>query len=165
MGEGLTPADYAHSESGQRLAAVLLKSERPYSVIVTNPDEVRKFLRTYEIAFDRIWIPNRADIDGLDHVLASFLEDRLDRVWSINGPTANTCRVILIEYGKQFSGFVDGGTRYVICCMVLPDVSEPPPPENVFLDRHIADSGCLVVRVIFNADARTLVDIECNGNG
>ena len=137
----------------------LLQAYAPYTVIVTDSAIVRQFLQGERISFDDVWIPAEADIQGLDTVFKACLE---------KGPPARRGSWLdagfvlrnLTRYHREFSGFVDEDVRYLICQMVLPDEFERRPPRNEF--SMIAGGGSGVVRVIFDAEKRAVVEVDGN---
>jgi len=146
-----------------------LAGRGPYSVIVTNRQKVRQFLSWEGIHYDEAWIPQTADLDGLEASLRSYLSGQMGKT-SMTGPPMDSGFVLanLRRYNREYSGFYRGGSRYIFCNMFLfwgigtSYVSEYGGPSGGEFT-IIYDGGCGVVRVIFDAQTKTVVNIDCNG--
>jgi len=127
---------------------------RPYSVIVTNPKEIRYFLRSEKIDFDQIWVPEKADVKGLESALKSCLEKKtlattkttFDREYML----AN-----FQDYNRKYSGFFKNGVKYIICDMFIMYDFEDESKGDKF------DEGCDIVLVVFEAKSKKVVRIDC----
>ena len=158
--EGKTPLDYARAPAQQSMVILSDDTKGPYSVIIGKLSNIRTFLYYRWIDFDRIWIPKKADIQGLDLVLKSFLEQNketktdmyFDREFILEN---------LPRYNKEYSGFIKKKTKYVICNMILIlDESLRTLPNNEFTT-GIYDGGCSVVQVVFNLETKKVDRIDC----
>jgi len=140
----------------------------PYSVIVTDPEAVQRFLKFEGIRFDQVWVPEKGDLEGLETVLEMYLDRDTTiptRTWIDHEYVAANLR----RYNREYSGFIRGGAKYIICSMILSSGSQ----GSFYVAEHkqprgktftiIMDGGCMVVRVIFDAKSKTIVSIECNG--
>jgi ankyrin repeat protein len=170
-GAGKTALDYA-SEAGfvdivEALGGdanePLLKDKGPRTIIVTEPPTVRKFLRFQGIDFDDAWIPQKRDLEGLDVVLKSYLEKRTSP-----GTTVLFDRPFVLanlrRYNREYSGFTRDGVKYIICQMVFWGGMSNSFVAKAGRDFSIIfDGGAAIVRVIFEADSKNIVKIECNG--
>jgi ankyrin repeat protein len=159
MGHDLTLPD-PRPEAPADIMRLLMQAYAPYTVIVTDRAAVRGFLKWRGVSFDDVWIPEQADIQGLDPVLKSSLEKGPPER---RGSWLDTDYVLrnLGHYHREFSGFVEDGARYLICQMVLSDEFGARSPHNGFSE--IAGGGSEIVRIIFNAEQRTVEDVGENG--
>ncbi len=137
----------------------ILQAYAPYTIIVTDPIIVRRFLQGEQIRFDNVWLPTEADIQGLDVALKSSLE---------KGPPTRRGAWLepdyvlrnLTRYNREFSGFVEDDVRYLICQMLFFGEFRGTPPQNAFSSVSGGGSGAL--RVVFNAEKKSVVKIEGN---
>ncbi len=138
----------------------------PYSVIIADPEATRKFLTFEGIAFDQIWIPEKADLEGLDSNLRTYLNPEnfvqpntwIDPEYILDN---------LPRYDREYSGFIVNDSKYIICQMILWSgfqgscfIAEYEPGTKF---TRIYDGGCGVVRVIFDAKSKAVISITCNG--
>lgn len=136
----------------------VLRAYAPYTIIVADPVVVRRFLQGYRIHFDDVWSPSEADLQGLDVALRSSMEKGpptrrgawLERDYVLKN---------LMCYNREFGGFVDEGVRYLICQMIFDEFRETPPGNKFSM---VADGGSGVIRVIFDADKKTVVNVDGN---
>ncbi|MBN2133227.1 MAG: ankyrin repeat domain-containing protein [Sedimentisphaerales bacterium] len=139
----------------------------PYTVIVEDRQKIRRFLRFEGIEYDEAWIPKPADIEGLDDVLRTCLEhdvDFVERTWVDSVQLLANFRC----YDREYGGFLEGGSRYIICNMIffgglegsafIPGSDAPGSDFTI-----VYDGGCGVVRVVFDVEKKTVVMIQCNG--
>jgi ankyrin repeat protein len=147
---------------GGRVAGSSPLGAGPYRVIITDPQEVRRFLHfetTRDI--DDVWIPQESDLAGLEESLKAYLEEDVPRrtqTWFDRAYVLASLR----RYDREYSGFVRNGTKYIICQMHRGlDLPIDRTPRNSFTP--ICDGGCSVVRVVFDAQSRSVVGIDCNG--
>jgi hypothetical protein len=142
----------------------------PYSVIVTDPEATRRFLKSEGIRFYQVWVPEEADLEGLETIIEMYL----DRDIPIRADTWIDSEYVLSNlrrYNREYSGFVTvrGGPKLIICSMILSMWSQrsfletegEQPRSKAFT--MVMDGGCSVVRVIFDAKSKSIVSIECNG--
>jgi hypothetical protein len=166
--EGKTALDYARDAGFIDVIKALqgdvtaesFSSKGPYRVIVTDPKSVRRFLGFDGLKFDDVWIPDEKDVDDLEHVLKSYLENNT----ALRTNTRVDRKFVLAHfrrYNREYSGFSKDGSDYIFCSMHLADDFSQKPPENNFT--LIMDGGSAVVRVIFNARTKEVVRIDCNG--
>ncbi|UCG58094.1 MAG: hypothetical protein JSU70_01040, partial [Phycisphaerales bacterium] len=141
----------------------------PYSVIVRDPNATRDFLRFAGIQFNQVWIPEETDIEGLDSVLWTYLDS--DSTYAHTFIDRDHILANLPRYDREYSGFILDDSKYIICSMIAWSgiqggcyvAKYEEPPGTIFT--LIADGGCGVVTVIFDAESKTVVGIECNGEG
>jgi hypothetical protein len=140
----------------------------PYSVIITDPKATQRFLEFEGIKSDQVWVPKETDLEGLE----TTIEKYLDRDTPFHSDTWIDSEYVLANlrrYNREYSGFVRGGTKYIICNMILSAGSggsfyvarSKQPRGKTFT--IIMDGGCMVVRVIFDAENKSIVSVECNG--
>ena len=141
------------------MARHIIQACAPYTTIITAPEAIRSFLKCYAIDFDDIWIPKDDGIRDLGKVLESFLGQDAPKK---RGDWVNREYVLahLHQYHREFAGFIDDDTEYVVLSMHLNDFFREPP-DNTF--SMMSDGGSSVVRVIFDLEAGAVVHIECNG--
>jgi len=135
-------------------------TKEPYSVIIGKLSNIRTFLFHRQINFDRIWIPKKTDVEGLDLVLKNFLEQNVDKKTNMY---FNREYILenLHRYNKEYSGFINNKKKHVICNMILLlDESERNPLNNEFTT-GIYDGGCGVVQVVFNLEIKKVIRIDC----
>jgi hypothetical protein len=120
-------------------------------VIDTPPPSVSPCGRSRDLAAPQRALLEKASLEKDSSVIASSW---LDREYVLRN---------FRRYDREFAGFVDDGIKYLICSMVLSDSFHRPPPNAGFT--IVADGGSSVVRVIFNAENRSVTKIECNAEG
>jgi len=136
----------------------------PYTVIVEDQQKIRRFLRFEGIEYDEAWIPKPADIEGLDEILQARLEQNMGPgMWASSSVRAN-----LRRYDREYGGFLEDGSRYIICNMIffgglegsafIPGYDAPGSDFTI-----VYDGGCGAVRVVFDVEKKTVVMIQCNG--
>lgn len=155
--EGKTPLDYARAPAQQSMVILSDSTKGPYSVIIGKLRNIRTFLCYRWINFDRIWIPKKADIEGLDLILKNSLEQNAN----IKTETYFNREYILENlprYNKEYSGFIKNKTKYVVCNMVLAE-SQGAPLDNEFTG--IYNGGCDAVQVVFNVEIKKVIRIDC----
>jgi ankyrin repeat protein len=142
----------------KELAEYLAAEYGPYSIIVTESKLVRQLLRYLQIEFDGIWIPEETDLEGLDDILRSYLQNTT----VIKAKPHFSRKFILTyfdQYSREYSGITRDGAKYVICQMILPRHFPARPPDNAFSMIHGFANG--VVRVVFDLKNKTVVEIDC----
>jgi len=142
-------------------ARLLIEAYAPFTIIVTDAHEVRSFL-TGLVSFDDLWIPDQVDIQGLDVAVRTALETNSSVIassWLDRDYVLRNFR----RYDRAYAGFIDDGTKYLICNMTLSDSFHPAPIHATF--PIVFDGGSNAVRVIFKAADKSVTKIECNGNG
>ena len=137
-----------------------LDQRKPYTEIITDSENVDKYLRCHGIDHDRVWIPESKDLEGLHDILATHLREKAESQNRSYLPRAHIL-ANLRRYNRQYSGFVMEGRKYIICAMDTVHAFPNNVPDNRFAE--IGDGWWSVVRVIFDAEKRTVVHIECNG--
>ncbi len=147
-------------QTARDLARFLVEACAPYTAIVTDRQSVYHFLTGQEVPFDDVWIPTESDIEGLDSVLKSYLQEphALQRGLS---PDPEYVLKNLRQYHREFSGFIENGRKYVICSMLLSHDIRRNPSNRFSI---VFDGGASVVRVVFDIDTRKVERLECNGN-
>jgi hypothetical protein len=142
----------------------------PYSVIITDQEATRQFLVFEGIDFDQVWIPEQTDLEDLESILRTYL----DSDSPIQAQTWIDHEYILANlprYDREYSGFILDDSKYIICNMVFLSVFkescyiaeyEDPPGSRFTI---IFDGGCGAVRVIFDAESKAIVSMDCNGMG
>ena len=131
------------------------EEQGPYAEIITDVEHVQAYLRCYGIHHETIWIPDSNDIAPLNEVLAARLRDGSGAFWKLN------VQANLRRYNREYAGFTVDGHRYILCAMNLLYDEDDNVPDNRFAD--IGDGWWTVVRVIFDAEKRTVIRLECNG--
>ena len=132
----------------------------PYSVIISDPKATQEFLIFDRVEFDQVWIPEEADLEGLDSTLEALLESDkpiqeniwLDREYILDNFSL---------YDREYSGFILDDSKYIICQMILWGIERDEEPPDRF--SFICDGGCGVVRVIFDAKSKAVIGIGCHG--
>jgi hypothetical protein len=136
-------------------------SRGPYAAIITSPEATRQFLKYQGVPYDDIWTPVTKDLDGLD----TSLNASLDSDTPIKARTWMDREYVLahfLQYNREYSGYIKDGVRYVICQMHGFDdgMRATQTPQTFAV---IADGGCDIVRIVFNAETKGVVSIDCNG--
>ncbi len=161
--QGRTALDYAWDRRFADVVALLggdandpaLAQERLYTVIVRNPTAIEEVLSAGE--YDGAWIPTEADIQGLDLVLKSYLTENT----AIRTRTHANRKEILARlrcYSHEYGGFTLDGTKYILCNLVIMGLSDTPSKESFTL---WFDAYWDITRVIFDAETRTVVRVDC----
>jgi len=145
----------------------LLANKGPYSVIVTEPQAVRRFLKFYVIDFDDVWIPQKADLEGLEYVLKTSLEKNIS-IETTGWFDREFLLARIRRYNREYSGFIKDGTKHIVCNMYVLGgynmyISEAFSRETAGKRfSTIFDGGSAVVRVVFGAASKKVVRIDCN---
>jgi ankyrin repeat protein len=150
--------DDAANKSFAELAEYLVAEYGPYSIIVADPNSARQLLAYWKIAFDDIWIPEDADLEGFDAAVRARLTDPTE----IKAKSHFSRTFILRyfdQYSREYSGIIRNGQKYVICQMILPRSFPNKAPDNAFTMLHGFANG--VVRVVFEPKTKTVVEIDC----
>jgi len=122
--QGLTPFDYTRAPAAPQVVRVRVDGKNPYSIIITSQNEARHFLRSLLIPFERVWIPNKCDIEALD--LKAAIEQGF-RSGSRVSPHIDYLLDHLPEYNQEYAGFIREDRKYVFCNM---DWGEPERDFN-----------------------------------
>jgi len=163
--QGRTALDYAWNRRFTDVVALLggdandpaLAQERLYTVIVRSPAAIEEVLSPGE--YDGAWIPTEADVKGLDLVLKSYLTENT----AIRTRTHANRKEILARlrcYSHEYGGFTRDGTKYILCNLVIMGLSNTPSEES-FTSWFDAHWGWDITRVIFDAETRTVVRVDC----
>lgn len=140
------------------LAEYLVREYGPYSIIVANIESIRQLLRYWRIDFEGIWVPEQADLEGLDDALRFHLQNAK----TIKAKPHFNRKFILTyfnQYSREYSGITRGDNKYIICQMILPRHFPVEPPDNKFTMIHGFANG--VVRVVFELKSKKVVEIDC----
>jgi ankyrin repeat protein len=152
-------ADVVRLLSGDVNSPSFVKQKR-YSVIVIDPRAVRVFPRDRRMPYDEAWIPDAADVQGLDSVLKSHLENMVVKDssrWLGREYTLPHLR----QYSREYSGFTRDGVRYIICNLILePFPREPYDPPLGSSFSIMRESDWMVLSVIFDVQSRTVSSIS-----
>ena len=142
----------------QELAKYLISKYGPYSIIISDEKSVLGFLPNLQTDYDEIWIPNKADLEGLDDALRYYLQNAT----VIKAKSHFSRKFVLTyfdQYSREYSGITRGETKYIICQMIQPLHFPTKPPNNEFTMIHGFANG--VVRVVFELKSRKVVEIDC----
>ncbi len=138
----------------------------PYSVIISDPNDVIGFLRFQGYDFDQAWIPEQKDIQGLKKILETFLRENV----SIRTNTWVDREYILSNlrrYNFLYSGYILDDMQYIICQMDLYDGFDMYYMDSSMIVPNqfgiMADGGASVTCVIFDFQNKSIVSIDCNG--
>jgi len=112
--QGSTPLDYVRSPHAPPMVTVSMDGKSPYSVIIAKPDIVRRSLRYQRIAFDRVWIPQRQDIETLDLQAAIEKNPQADEHASYRREYVLDD---LEEANREYAGFIVKGKKYIFCSL------------------------------------------------
>ncbi len=135
---------------------------RPYCIIIENAQAIKWFIEFEGANFDSIWIPTHDDIEGLQQYLKSYLEKNSTikvRTWLNREYILNN----LSEYNLEYSGYVKDGKKFIICNMVYGYIGINRDKSATDEFTYFLDGGCSIVRVIFDAETKSVVSIDCNG--
>lgn len=157
--QGKTPVDYANSRLPQEVVILSEDKSKPYSVIITNLKNIRRFLKSEMIDFDQIWIPEKSDIEGLVPALRTCLEKKTPVITQSMFFEPVHVLKYLHKYNREYTGFFKDGTTYIICNMSLG--IDRNPQNNMFT--WVLDGGSNFIRVVFDAKSKEVVSINCNG--
>jgi ankyrin repeat protein len=168
--KGNTPLDYAIDAGFSGIVKLLggdtdivnFINNGTYTVIISEPSEVKRFLNLYGYGFNSIWIPQNKDIERLvssfqNHLLVNKIiitKTEVDRVFVI----AN-----FNKYNREYSGFIRQGKKYIICNMVLNRGNTKKPDNKHF--SFVLDGGSAYIRVIFDAQYKQVIQVDGNGVG
>ncbi|MBN2589996.1 MAG: ankyrin repeat domain-containing protein [Sedimentisphaerales bacterium] len=148
------PVDYLNSPIPKDAVMISGPEDEPYSVIVTNLKAIRKFLKNEVNKYDRIWIPEKKDIEGLKIQLKSFIENKIKE-----NPSDNALSYIrdnIDDYNCEYTGFAIDGKTYVICNMILNIETNPKDNEFTF----IYDGGSTLINVIYDLNNKTVDQVK-----
>jgi ankyrin repeat protein len=157
--QGLTSLDWIRSTAPQRMITLSADRSSPYSVIITDPLQVRSFLQHLSITFDHIWIPEEADIRRAEQTLRLALED--DKSAKTREPFGREHILRnLDQYNREYSGFLKGKAKYVFCNLGM-NRFYGHPPDNRFTGRFYGGWG--PIRIVISLDSERVVRIEGDG--
>ncbi|KPK43477.1 MAG: hypothetical protein AMJ65_05645 [Phycisphaerae bacterium SG8_4] len=145
------------SRNPREIAEQLVTRFGPHSVIISDTQSVRQYLRYEGGLFDELWIPERKDLEGIDPILTAHLE---------SGPLIAVMeefdRKLVLRhlhlYNREYSGFTHDGVRHIVCQMIIHDLYEGKPP-SAFTMIHGSGSG--VIRFVYNTVSKTIDYIDC----
>ncbi len=153
---GQTPLDCLRSPDEPNTIVLHADGKTPYEVIFTLPATVGGFLAGHGIEFDRVWTPDRKDVEGLDLEAAirasdpsaatphSFPEDVLDN---------------FSQYHREYGGFLRQGRRYLVCNM---DRTYPEKMPRDEFTGAIMDAHCDLVSIVVDLEEGSAVRIDCS---
>lgn len=152
---GQTPTDCLRPVDMPDVIVLHADGENPYEVIVTLPETVHGFRGTV-MTCDRVWIPDRFDIETIDWdvVMANDPDvspryrRRFDHV-----------RERFFSYNREYAGFVREGRKFLLCSTAGTPPEEPPTDRFTF----VMDGGSDYARIIVDLAANKVVYFECNG--
>ena len=150
---GLTPLDYIRSPAAPPIVTMSADGKGPCSVIVAKPNTVRHFLRDQQIAFDRVWIPQKQDIESLN------LKAAIEQNPQTDPQAANRRRDVLhglTEFNREYAGFVAEGRKYIFCNLDYWSESNAQPTDGEF-------AWVSQARVVIDPADGTAIRIYCNG--
>jgi hypothetical protein len=168
-GEGKTANDLIREVAGAKALVLSEDVQRPYAVIVTDPGATAQLLRAHDMDYDHVWIPARADVEWTQGALKAAL-DAGSAVPTSSWFERDYVVAHVLEYNREYSGFIANGKKFVICNMYIGHAM-----RNMYVSRHtrdadsnngftyVADGGGAAVRVLFDAASRAVTWMECNG--
>lgn len=126
---GSAPLDYVRAPRPASIIVVSPDGESPYSVIITRPNVVRRSLRHQRIAFDRVWIPQKQDIEALDLHAAIERNSQADQHASFR----RECVLDdLAKANREYAGFIGEGRKYIFCNLDYPNTPNRQPQDAGF---------------------------------
>jgi ankyrin repeat protein len=153
---GQTPLDCIRSPDEPNMVVLHADGQSPYEVIFTLPATVGGFLGGHGIEFDRVWTPDRSDIEDLDLEAAIRASDPAAAT-----PHSSTEYILknLSRYHCEYGGFLRQGRRYLVCNMHYASVDKLPYDE---FTTTIMDARCDLVRVVVDLEDGRAVWIDCS---
>lgn len=158
---GETPQDFLDEPNDAEPILLSVHGERPFRLTVTDGLHVREVLKAERIDYNTLWFPGKADVEGLDQALETWLEE------GAPGTKGGLIAPEYIlshfeEYRREYAGFVHNRIEYILCNMVQtpPDPALKGPLRNRFTGMF--DGGCAQVVVIFEARSREVIACRCN---
>jgi len=153
------------NKNPREIAGQLVAKFGPYSIIVTDPQSVMRYLgfattenlQYVPVYFDNLWIPEEKDLEGINPVLRNHLE---------NNPLIGVkdCfdrRLVLRHlhlYNREYSGIISNGVRCIICQMIIHELPEGES-RNAFTQIHGSGNG--VVRFEYDTKSKAITYIDC----
>jgi len=154
--EGRTPLDCMRPPDAPGVVRLSMEGRNPYSVIITSPTVVRGYLRFRSVEFDRVWIPERGDLENLDLRAAIEKSAHIDTESSFD---LDFILSHLEQYKREHGGYIRAGRKYILCNMDLSD-SETEPYENHFT--WGSDGGPASTRIFIDVESGCVIRIDCN---
>jgi len=153
------------NKNPRKNAEQLVAKFGPYSIIVTDPQSVMKYLgfaATEDLGyvpvyFDNLWIPEKKDLEGIDPVLRNHLENN-----PLIGVKDGFDRRLVLRhlhlYNREYSGIISNGVQYIICQMIIHDNPEGKS-RNAFTGIHGSGNG--VIKFEFDTKSKAITYIDC----
>ncbi len=160
---GETPQGFLDERNDAEPILLSEDGERPFRLIVTDGLHIREVLKAERIDYDTLWFPGRADVDGLDQALETWLEE--DAPGAKGGLIAPEYILSHFEeYRREYAGFVHDGVQYIVCNMI--QAPSDPALEGPLRNRFTGmfDGGCAQVVVVFEARSREVAACRCNAS-
>ena len=155
---GQTPQDCRRSPGTPDVVVLHADGQSPYAVIMTHPATVRAFLFGQRIEFDRMWIPDRHDVEKLD--LKAALDNSSDVEFK-GERYLEAVRGYLPQYNREYAGFVKAGRKYLICNAGV--LTSQRLPRDEFGFTGVVDGGCSFSRIVVDLAENVVIQINCNG--
>ena len=124
-----TPLDYMHSPRPASMITVSADGKSPYSVIITRLNTIRRSLRRQRIAFDRVWVPQKQDIQALDLQAAIERNPQTDQHASFRREYVLDD---LAKANREYAGFIVQGRKYIFCNLDYPNTPNRQPQDAGF---------------------------------
>lgn len=121
----------------------------PYSIIVTNPESVTKYLEFRSISFDDIWIPETKLIKEIESSLSVTFPSNNYVGQKATYKDSISNNEIIRNYCKEYSGFIYRDKKYIICNMIE-GLEKPFANKFHRLDSYDRDVKCIII------DAKTM---------
>lgn len=164
IGQKIVLSDMTN-KNPQEIAEQLVAKFGPYSIIVTDPQSVMRYLgfaitenlQYVPVYFDNLWIPEKKDLEGIDPVLRNHLENN-----PLIGVKDGFDRRLVLRhlhlYNREYSGIISNGVRYVVCQMIIHDLPEGER-RNAFTIIHGSGNG--VIKFEFDKKSKAITYIDC----
>jgi ankyrin repeat protein len=152
---GQTAPDCLRSPDEPNMVVLHADGQRPYEVIFTLPVAVGGFLAGHGVEFDRVWVPDRRDIESLDF---KAVIEASDHIVTRSQFSVEHVLELLPHYHREYAGFIKSGRRYLVCNMDYDSVDKPPCDGFTWY----FDGGCALVMIVVDLEEKAVIRIDGN---
>jgi ankyrin repeat protein len=152
--DGRGPLDYAQEAGFADVAQLLAGDPKdlkrgPYRVVITDPNEVRRFIRYRRMDVDAMWLPDESQLKQFEAAFRRYVQD-----YTSSRSEREFILADLRRFHREYSGFIYGGRRYIVCRLLRADLNKEPPESHF---TSLVDEAWTMSHVIFDPDSGTVI--------